>query len=87
MATISERDSALTISRWLERVEQEQELAAIALTTGERTCRLPEMMRSIALRGRETVARRSCARRIAIPAGIFGADAGAGIQNLASLRI
>src|SRR5580765_5063640 len=53
VATILERDSALTISRWLERVEQEQELTAIRLTAEERTCYLPEMMRSIVARLRE----------------------------------
>ena len=48
--SILERDLALLMQRWLARVEQVPELAALPLTPGDRTAYLPEMMKSIIAR-------------------------------------
>ncbi|HEY8670095.1 MAG TPA: response regulator [Terriglobales bacterium] len=50
VASILDRDLAITIQRWLHRVEQITELAALSLTTEERTKYLPAMMASITAR-------------------------------------
>ena len=49
-ASILDRDIAITVQRWLSRVEQIAELAALTLTAKERTEYLPAMMHSIATR-------------------------------------
>lgn len=47
VASILDRDVALTIERWLSRVGQVRELTSLAVTAIERTEYLPEIMRSI----------------------------------------
>ena len=50
VASILDRDVAILIQRWLQRVERVRELAAIPLAPNQRTAYLPEMMRSITQR-------------------------------------
>ncbi len=50
VASILEHDAAITIERWLSRVEQATELAAIPLSPKERTEYLPAMIGGIATR-------------------------------------
>ncbi len=50
VASILERDTEITIQRWLSRVEQVRELSSLPLLTKERIEYLPEMMRSITAR-------------------------------------
>jgi CheY-like chemotaxis protein len=50
VASILERDVALTIQRWLLRVEEVPELTAIPLAAKDRTAYLPEIIRSITVR-------------------------------------
>ncbi|HMH06184.1 MAG TPA: hypothetical protein VK579_05830 [Terriglobales bacterium] len=47
VASILDRDVAITIERWLSRVEQVAELNSLSLTVKRRTEYLPEMMRTI----------------------------------------
>jgi hypothetical protein len=47
VASILDRDLAITIKRWLSRVEQMPELAALRLSAEERSEYLPAMVRSI----------------------------------------
>jgi len=54
VASILERDAPITIERWLSRVNQTGELAALPLSEQERTFHLPEMMNDIAARLRKT---------------------------------
>ena len=50
VASILDRDVAITIQRWLLRVEQVKELNSLSLTAKQRTEYLPEMMRNITAR-------------------------------------
>jgi CheY-like chemotaxis protein len=50
VATILDHDIAITIQRWLSRVEDVPELAAVPLAAKERTEYLPAIMRSITAR-------------------------------------
>jgi ActR/RegA family two-component response regulator len=50
VASILDRDEAVTIQRWLSRVERVAELTALPLATKERTEYLPAMIRSITTR-------------------------------------
>lgn len=52
-ACILERDVATLIQRWLTRVEQVRELAALALAPQERAANLPEIVRNIPARLRD----------------------------------
>jgi DNA-binding response OmpR family regulator len=54
VASILERDAPITIQRWLSRVNQTEELAALPLSEQERTFHLPEIMGNIAERLRKT---------------------------------
>jgi DNA-binding response OmpR family regulator len=54
VASILDRDLALTMRRWLSRVEQVEELAALPLSPKERTAYLPEMIGNITSRLRLT---------------------------------
>jgi CheY-like chemotaxis protein len=54
VAAILDRDLAVLMQRWLARVEQVKELAALPIAAEERTKYLPEMMRSITARLRGT---------------------------------
>lgn len=54
VATILNRDVALLTQRWLARVEQVKELAAIPLAASDRILFVPEMIRSITVRLRGT---------------------------------
>jgi CheY-like chemotaxis protein len=56
VAAILDRDVAILTQRWLERVEQVKELAAIPLAASERVAFLPEMIRSITARLRDAFA-------------------------------
>ena len=50
VASILERDIAILMERWLGRVEQVKELAALPLAPQERTAHLPEIVQSIPAR-------------------------------------
>jgi CheY-like chemotaxis protein len=50
VASILDRDIAITIQRWLARVERVSELNSLSLTAKQRTEYLPEMMRNISAR-------------------------------------
>ena len=50
VASVLDRDVAITIQRWLLRVEQVKELNSPSLTAKQRTEYLPEMMRNITAR-------------------------------------
>ena len=50
VASIMDRDAAITIGRWLSRVDQLAELMSIPLSAKERTEHLPEMIRNISAR-------------------------------------
>jgi hypothetical protein len=50
VASILDRDVAITMQRWLSRVEQVGELNSLSLTAKQRTEYLPEMMRTITAR-------------------------------------
>jgi hypothetical protein len=50
VASILDRETAITIQRWLSRAEQVAELAALSLAAQERTEYLPAMMYSITAR-------------------------------------
>lgn len=50
VAAILDREAALLIQRWLERVEQVRELAALPLAEKQRTAHLPEMIKNITAR-------------------------------------
>jgi len=54
VASILDRDCAILTQRWLARVEQVEELAAIPLAASERVRFLPETIRSITARLRGT---------------------------------
>jgi DNA-binding response OmpR family regulator len=54
VASILERDTAITIERWLSRVERVEELNALPLTDEERTHHLPEILNNIVARLRQT---------------------------------
>jgi YesN/AraC family two-component response regulator len=54
VASILERDAAITIQRWLSRVQQTEELASHILPAAERTEHLNELIKDIAVRLRET---------------------------------
>jgi CheY-like chemotaxis protein len=54
VASILDRDIAILMQRWLARVGQIKELAAIPLAASERVVFLPEMIRSITARLRST---------------------------------
>jgi CheY-like chemotaxis protein len=54
VASILDRDVALLMERWLARVEKVEELAALPIAGEERTQYLPEMIRSITARLRDT---------------------------------
>jgi len=47
VASILDRDAAITIQRWLSRVEKVPELTSIPLAANDRTAYLPEIMKSI----------------------------------------
>jgi ActR/RegA family two-component response regulator len=53
VASILERDKSVTIERWLWRVEQVEELAALPVMPRERVQHLPRLMRSIEKRLRK----------------------------------
>ncbi len=53
VASILDRDVAILMQRWLTRVEQVRELAALALAPQERTANLPEIVKSIPVRLRD----------------------------------
>jgi ActR/RegA family two-component response regulator len=53
-ASILDRDAAILMQRWLERVEAVEELAALPIAKEERTKHLPAMIRSITARLRGT---------------------------------
>ena len=50
VACILDRDGAITIRRWLSKVDQFAELTSLPLTSKERTAHLPEMIRDITAR-------------------------------------
>ncbi len=50
VASVMERDTSGTVSRWLARVEKVPELTATRLSPQDRTCHLPEILRNIATR-------------------------------------
>jgi CheY-like chemotaxis protein len=50
VALILDRDVAILIGRWLERVERVKELAGIPLTAKERTAYLPEIVQNLSTR-------------------------------------
>jgi CheY-like chemotaxis protein len=54
VANILERESALTVENWLRRVENTAELAAIPLSSQDRSRFVPEMLKNIATRLRKT---------------------------------
>jgi YesN/AraC family two-component response regulator len=53
VASILERDAAITMQRWLSRVGREKELISLPLTAEERTDHLPDIIRNIAARLRK----------------------------------
>jgi CheY-like chemotaxis protein len=71
VASILDRDIAVTIKRWLSRVEEITELAAISLTAEERTKYLPAMMASITVRLRadRAIKAKDCASPEAVAHG------------------
>jgi CheY-like chemotaxis protein len=71
VASILDRDIAVTIDRWLSRVEQITELAALSLTAKERTKYLPAMMASITarLRGDRAIEAKDCITPTAVAHG------------------
>lgn len=70
-AAILERDVAILIERWLERVEGAAALAALPITAKERSAYLPEMIRSIVarLRGIRDIEAVDCATPAAVAHG------------------
>jgi CheY-like chemotaxis protein len=54
VASILDRDAAILMQRWLARVEQVEELAALPIAAEDRTKYLPEMLGSITARLRDT---------------------------------
>jgi len=54
VASILDRDLAITMERWLSRVEQVEELTALPLSPKERTAYLPGMIGNITSRLRQT---------------------------------
>ena len=50
VASILDRDVAITMKRWLERVETVEELTSLPLAAKQRTQYLPEMMKDIIAR-------------------------------------
>jgi len=50
VASILDRDIAITMKRWLSRVEQVSELSSLPLSAEQRTEHLPEMMKDITAR-------------------------------------
>ncbi len=54
VASILEREVGTTVERWLWRVEQNEELAAIQLSTADRTSFVPEIVGNIVTRLRKT---------------------------------
>jgi CheY-like chemotaxis protein len=50
VANILDRDIAILIERWLERVERVKELAGIPLTAKQRTAYLPEIVKNLSTR-------------------------------------
>ena len=50
VASILDRDLAILVLRWLARVEQVKELAALPISSKERTAYLPEMVKHITAR-------------------------------------
>jgi CheY-like chemotaxis protein len=71
VASILDRDLAILIQRWLERVERVKELVAIPISKEERAKYLPEMLRSITarLRGTRDIEPTDCASPAAIGHG------------------
>ncbi len=71
VASILDRDVALTIQHWLSRVEQIAELSALSLSAAERTKYLPAMMASIAarLRGDRAIEVKDCVTPAAVAHG------------------
>lgn len=71
VAAILDRDVAITIKRWLSRVEQIAELAAIPLAAKERTEYLPAMIGNITarLRAARNIEATDCASSTAIAHG------------------
>jgi DNA-binding response OmpR family regulator len=54
VASILERDSKLTVSNWLTRVEREPELTDVVLTDEQRTGHLPRLLHELVYRLHET---------------------------------
>lgn len=54
VASILERDGAITVQRWLSRVAKVEELVLPGLTDEQRTAHLPEMLKDICARLRKT---------------------------------
>jgi CheY-like chemotaxis protein len=54
VASILDRDAAILMQRWLTRVEQVEQLAALPIAAEDRTKYLPEMIRSVSVRLRDT---------------------------------
>src|SRR4029077_15951004 len=50
VASILDRDVAITMQRWLSRVEQVSELSSLPLSAEQRTEHLPEMMKDLSAR-------------------------------------
>ncbi len=50
VAAILERDKGPTLSKWMSRVERNEELAAISLSYQERTGHLPQLLRDLVAR-------------------------------------
>jgi CheY-like chemotaxis protein len=71
VASILDRDRAITIQRWLSRVEQITELAALPLAAKERTEYLPAMIGSITarLRAERAIEAMDCASPTAVAHG------------------
>lgn len=71
VASILDRDLALTIKNWLSRVEKVPELAALSVGAQERTKYLPAMMASITarLRGDRAIEAKDCVSPTAVAHG------------------
>ena len=96
VASILDRDVALTIQHWLSRVEQIAELSALSLSAAERTKYLPAMMASIAARLRGRPRHRSeglcysggrSARTNSLRPRLLGAPDRAGISAASGLHL
>jgi CheY-like chemotaxis protein len=71
VASILDRDAAILMASWLERVEEIAELVALPVSTEERVRYLPEMIRSITarLRGNRGLEVADCATPAAVAHG------------------